>query len=127
MPPVHPTPAFDPRLRIVEPPPRGKSQPLRQPAHRGLIRERDRGFPQPVSPVYPDRIRPCHQDIGDLWIVQQRFEYPGPGHLRLQQPQCAQQIRVTENSSRLGPNRGGHLSRVRICCPTREALSNTVQ
>ena len=49
--------AVHPGLRVVEAPAGCQRQPLRQPAHRGLVGESDVAAPQPVSVVDPYRVR----------------------------------------------------------------------
>lgn len=78
--------AVDPGLGVVESAARCQSQALGEAANSGFVGEADIGQLQPATTVDPDRIRCCDKHIGDLRIVQQRFEQPRPGHLGLQQP-----------------------------------------
>ena len=55
---------INPRLRLIEATSRGKGQPLRQPAHRGVVGEPDRGASQTVSVIDPHGIGCGDQYIG---------------------------------------------------------------
>ena len=97
----------DPRLRLVEATPRRKRQPLRQPAHRGLVGEPDRAAPQTVSVIDPHRIGCRDQYVGGAVRAQQRLQNARPGQFGLQHPQIAQHFGVAEHSAGFGPDRRG--------------------
>lgn len=116
-----------PRLRVVESPTRRQGQALREPPDGGLVGERDGGLFQSAPAIDPHRVRPGHQHIRDVRIVQQRFEHARTGHLGLQQPQRPQQVRVAEHPACLGSDRSGELRRIRIACLRGQSLTHSIQ
>ena len=61
---------------VVEPPPAGRRQPLRESPHGRVVAEPDRRQPQPVTVVDPDLVGAVDEHVGDAGQSQQRLERP---------------------------------------------------